>query len=399
VISIDRIYEAQVFGEFGGVNPSITDSATYTFLSPQTMSDTFEGSAPGCYLYSRHWNPANRNLARACALLEGAEAAHVTASGMAAIAATLLQLCRSGDEIVASRTIYGGTYALLANFLPDLGIKTRFVNMDRMDEVRAAITARTRVIYGECLSNPLLQVADLPRIAEIAKAHDAVLVMDNTFSPLLLRPIEHGADVVIHSLTKFINGHSDCVAGVICGRQEFIDRLSDVNRGAAMLLGPVLDSMRSAGIWKNLHTLHLRMAQHSRNALHLARHLEKSHLKVHYPGLPGHPHHERFRRLSDMRYGFGGMLVIDVGNAESANALMTRMQNEKLGLLAVSLGYFRTLFSAPGHSTSSEIPAQDQDAMGLGQGMIRMSVGLDADMEALLERMDRCIQATKLVRV
>jgi methionine-gamma-lyase len=387
-----RLQDYLVFGEYGEVNPSITDSSTYTFLDPQRMKELFEHEIEGCFLYSRHWNPSNRYLAEALALLEGSESAMVTASGMGAISATLLQLCGQGDEIVSGRTVYGGTYALMKNFLPRLGIRTRFVNLQDAEAVRAAITPRTKVLYCESISNPLLEIADLPRLAALAHAEGAKLVVDNTFSPLLLSPVRHGADIVVHSLTKFINGTSDCVAGAICADKEFVNRLADVNAGACMLLGPVLDSLRSASVLKNLRGLHLRMQKHGANARMLAERLQRLGLKVYYPGLSTHAQHALLDRLSNPGFGYGGMLAVDVGSEDAANRLMVRMQEAKVGFLAVSLGYFKTLFSMPGGSTSSEIPAEERHAMGLSDGLIRFSVGLDHDMERSCDRVEDCLR-------
>ena len=393
----ERLQDYWVFGEYGEVNPSINDSATYTFLDPARMEELFEHEIEGCFLYSRHWNPSNRYLAEALAALEGTEAALASASGMGAISSSLLQLCSAGDEIVASRTIYGGTYALLKNFLPRFGVRTSFVDLQDHQAVRAAFTERTRVLYCESISNPLLEVADLPALARIAHQNDAKLVVDNTFSPLLLSPARHGADVVCHSLTKFINGTSDCVAGATCASKDFVQRLADVNSGASMLLGPVLDSLRSASLLKNLRTLHLRMRKHSENAAHLAQFLDALGLRVHYPGLARHPQHELFRRLANPGFGFGGMVAVDVGSKELANRLMKRLQEEKVGYLAVSLGYFKTLFSLPGGSTSSEIPAEERHAMGLSDGLVRFSVGLDHDMERSVDRIATCLREVGIV--
>jgi len=209
----NNIQDLQYFGEFGGVNPSISDSSTYTFLSAKTMFDTFEGNADGCYLYSRHSSPSNLYLGEALAAMEGSETATVTASGMGAITPVLIQLCGADDHIVSSRTIYGGTYAFLKNFAPRLGINTTFVDITKLDIIEAAITKKTKVLYCESVSNPLLEVADIKGLAKIAKKHNLKLVVDNTFSPLSISPIKLGADIVIHSLTKFINGSSDTVGG------------------------------------------------------------------------------------------------------------------------------------------------------------------------------------------
>ncbi len=387
----NKIQDLQYFGEFGGVNPSISDSSTYTFLSAKTMFDTFEGNADGCYLYSRHSTPSNLYLGEALAAMEGTETANVTASGMGAITPVLLQLCDAGDHIVSSRTIYGGTYAFLKNFTPKLSIQTSFVDITKLAAVEASITDKTKVIYCETVSNPLLEVADIQGLATLAKKYNLKLVVDNTFSPLSVSPIKLGADVVIHSLTKFINGSSDTVGGVVCGTQEFIDELRNVNDGACMLLGSTMDSLRAASVLKNLRTLHIRMKQHSANGAYLAKKFEDDGIKTVYPGLASHPSHELFKKMMNVEYGFGGMLTLDVGSLEKANELMELMQHRNLGYLAVSLGFYKTLFSAPGTSTSSEIPEEEQEEMGLTDGLIRFSIGLDNDIERTYEEMKQCM--------
>lgn len=387
----DKIQDLQYFGEFGGVNPSISDSSTYTFLSAKTMFDTFEGNADGCYLYSRHTSPSNLYLGQALAAMEGTETANVAASGMGAITPALLQLCKAGDHIVSSRTIYGGTYAFLKNFAPRLNIKTSFVDITKLDQVEDAITENTKVLYCETVSNPLLEVADIEGLSKIAKKHNLQLLVDNTFSPLSLSPAKLGADVVLHSLTKFINGSSDTMGGVTCGTQEFIDSLRNVNDGANMLLGPAMDSLRAASILKNLRTLHIRIKQHSENALYLAEKFEADGLKTVYPGLKSHSGHEIYKKMMNKEYGFGGMLTVDAGSIDKANELMELMQERNLGYLAVSLGFYKTLFSAPGSSTSSEIPEDEQKEMGLSDGLIRFSIGLDNDIERTYNMMRECM--------
>ncbi len=387
----DRIQDLQYFGEFGGVNPSISDSSTYTFLSAKTMFDTFEGNAEGCYLYSRHSSPSNLYLDQAIAAMEGAEAANVSASGMGAITPTLLQLCGQGDHVVSSRTIYGGTYAFLKNFVPRFGIGCSFVDITKMEAVEAAIQPNTKVLYCETVSNPLLEVADIASLAKIAKKHNLTLVVDNTFSPLSVAPLKLGADIVIHSLTKYINGSSDTVGGVTCASREFINSLKDVNSGASMLLGPTMDSLRSASVMKNLRTLHIRMKQHSQNALYLAERFEKDGIKTVYPGLASHPSHGLYKGMINPEYGFGGMMTLDMGSLEKANEVMELMQARNLGYLAVSLGFYKTLFSAPGTSTSSEIPLEEQQEMGLTDGLIRFSIGLDNDIERTYNMMRACM--------
>ncbi len=385
------------FGEFGDVNPSITDSATYTFMEAKTMVDTFQGEQEGCFLYSRHWNPSNKYLADALATMEGTPSAWVTASGMGAITTAILQLCDAGDHIVSSITTYGGTFAFLANYLKKFRIEVSFVNITRPEEVEKAIRPNTKLIYTESVTNPMLQVSDIPSLSAIARKHGIRLLVDNTFTPMIMAPAKLGADIVLYSLTKFVNGKNDCVAGAVCADSSFIDSLADVNTGSAMLLGPILDPLRSSSIHKNLHTLHIRMQQHSRNALFLAQKFQEAGLRVIYPGLPDHPQHGLMKQLMHPDFGFGGMIAIDFQTSEKAAGLMEEMQLAGVGYLAVSLGYFKTLFSNSGKSTSSEVPGEVQKEMGLSEGLIRFSVGLDHDIDRSWEKIKQCLQKTKMI--
>lgn len=388
------IQDLQFFGEFGGVNPSIEDSSTFTFLAAKTMEETFEGLGEGCYLYSRHWNPMNHYLANALSKMEGTEAGVVAASGMGAISTTIMQLTQSGDHIVSNRMVYGGTYALMKNYLPKFGVTTSFVDITNLELVEAAIKPNTKVLYTEMMSNPLLQISDIPALSRLAKKHNLVLVVDNTFTPLLFSPIELGADIVIHSLTKFINGTSDTVAGAVCCSSEFAAALMDVNTGSGMLLGPVMDSLRSSSVLKNMHSLPVRMQQHSRNASFLAERMDSEGWRVIYPGLKSHPENPIMSRDYNPTYGFGGMLVVDMETKDRAFQFMEAMQHANVGYLAVSLGFYKTLFSCPGSSTSSEIPTEERMAMGMSEGLVRMSIGLDADMDATWSRIKTCYQQT-----
>ena len=393
----NKIQDLQFFGEFGGVNPSISDSSTYTFLSANSMSETFEGNTEGCYLYSRNSSPSNLYLEDACAAMEGTEAANVFASGMGAITATILQLCKSGDHVISSRTVYGGTYAFLKNFTPQLGIDTSFVDITSLDVIKKSIKSNTKIIYCEVSSNPLLEIADLHEISKIAKKNDIKLIVDNTFTPLSISPSNFGADVVIHSLTKFINGTSDTIAGVVCSSKEFIHSLRDVNDGAFMLFGATMDSLRAASVLKNMRTLHIRIKKHSENAMFLANSFENDGIKTVYPGLKSHPSHKIFTKMINKEYGYGGMVTIDVGTLEMANKLMERLQEKNIGYLAVSLGFYKTLFCAPGSSTSSEISESEQDQMGLSEGLIRFSVGLDQDIDRTYNSIRECLKEFKLL--
>jgi methionine-gamma-lyase len=395
--AVSSLFDLLQFGEFGDVNPSITDSSTYTFLNPDDMAETFLGHSQGCFLYSRHWNPSNKYLADALAAMENTESAWVTASGMAAITCAILQLCNSGDHLITSVTTYGGTYAFLKNYLKKFNIDVSFVDITDLQSVEQEVRDNTKLIYTESVTNPLLQISDIPALSEIAGRYGIKLMVDNTFSPLIISPANLGADFVVYSLTKFINGKNDCIAGAICGGEKFITELTCVNDGTAMLLGPVLDSLRSSGILKNMHTLHLRLCQHSKNALFLAERFQELNLKVIYPGLQNHPQHQLLKKIMNAEFGFGGMMALIVDSNKTANELMKKMQLEQVGYLAVSLGYFKTLFSCSGQSTSSEIPEDIQKKMGLCEGLIRFSVGLDQNIENTFKRIKKCLEDLRII--
>jgi len=386
------------FGEFGGVNPSITDSSTFTFLGEKEMEATFHGEAEGCFLYSRHWNPTNKYLSDALAAMEGTEEAWVTGSGMAAITTAILQICSAGDHIVSSNVIYGGSFAFLKNWLPRFNIDVTFVNPTDNEAIKKAIKPNTKMIYVETLSNPLLQVADVPALSKIAKENNTKLVVDNTFTPMIFSPKKLGADIVIYSMTKFINGKNDLIGGAICADKDFIDSIIDVNDGTAMLLGPVLDPLRSSGILKNLHTLHIRMQKHSQNASYISQKLKESGIQTIYPGHENHPQHELFKQMMNPDFGFGGMLAIDLKNAEMAAKVMEKMQDKDVGYLAVSLGYYKTLFSNSGKSTSSEVPEEIQQKAGLTPGLVRFSMGLDHDIEKTWQNIKAALQETGFIK-
>jgi len=374
------------FGEHGGVNMSVEASTTFTVMKPGTMPELFQGrkAAPeGCYLYGRHFNPTVYNLGRQLAAIEGTEAAYCTASGMAAISAAILQLCDTGEHIVASHTVYGGTYALMHDFLPvKANIRTHFVDITDLAAVEAAMTDKTKVIYAESIANPTLRLANIPALAELAHRHGVSLVIDNTFSPLILNPVELGADIVVHSMTKFINGASDIIAGAVCGTAEFVQGLMDLHLGPLMILGPTMDPTIAAKISLRIPHLALRMVEHARRAQFLADKLEGAGISVAYPGLASHPDHDLMKQLHCAEYGFGGILTLDLGSEERAGDLMDLLQNKYgFGFMAVSLGYFDTLMSNPGSSTSSELTDDDMALAGIGSGLVRMSVGFTGSIE------------------
>jgi methionine-gamma-lyase len=373
-------------------------------MHPDILADMFHGDKGpdqgGCYLYGRHFNPTVYNLSRQLAALEGTELAYCTASGMAAIAGTLLQLCNAGDHIVSANTIYGGTYALLHDFLPaKAGITTTLVDINELSAVEAAITPRTRVLYAESIANPTLRVADIPALADIAHRHGLSLVIDNTFSPLILSPKQLGADIVVHSMTKFIGGASDHIAGAICADKDFILRLMDLHTGALMLLGPTMDPQVAFNINLRIAHLPLRMAEHGRRAQLFAERLQKLGLAVNYPGLPNHPDHALLSELHCSDYGYGGILTLDLGNEERANALMDMLQNDyRFGYMAVSLGYYDTLMSCSGSTTSSEMTEEDKALAGISPGLVRMSVGFTGTAEQRWRQLHSALERLELVQ-
>ncbi len=392
------------FGEHGGVNMSVEASTTFTVINPTTMPEIFQGhlgpDVGGCYLYGRHFNPTVYVLGRQIAAYEGAQAGYCTASGLSAIAATVMQLCDTGDHVVASRTVYGGTFALLHDYLPaKTAVTTTFVDVSDLAAVERAFTSRTRVLYCESVSNPTLRVADIPRLAEIAHRHGAMLVVDNTFTPLIIAPIQHGADVVVHSLTKFMNGASDHIAGAVCGTTEFVMRLMDLHMGSLMLLGPTMDPQVAFDISLRLPHLGLRMAEHSRRAGYIAAQLSELGFPVIYPGLAMHPDRALLARLAHPDFGSGGILALDLGTRERAFEFMGLLQNEhQFGLMAVSLGFSETLMSCSAASTSSEMSERDLEDAGIRPGLVRMSIGYTGTLEQRWTQLRSVLETMGLIR-
>lgn len=384
------IRDVQHFGEEGGVVPVIDVAATSTFLDPADMESVFHGTLPGRYLYSRHANPTVAAFGKKLAAMEGMEAALGVASGMAAIACALEQILPSGGHIVSSRTIYGGTYALFSNIFPRRGIRVTFVDPDDVSAFERAVEPDTKIVFTETMSNPLLGISDLKSLGRLAKERGALLVVDNTFTPALVTPSRFGADVVVYSCTKYISGSSDLIAGAIVGREKFIEELVDINRGVVMLTGPVMDPKIAHLLYLRLDHLPVRMAAHSRDAGYLATRMEEAGVPVIYPGLKSHPQHDLMKRMMHPEYGYGGMVTIDCGTRQKAFDLAARLQGEKFGLYAVSLGFSRTLMSCPAVSTSSEIPPGEQAKMRLSPGLLRLSIGYAGSPKVMWERFHRC---------
>ncbi|KAH9774904.1 methionine gamma-lyase [Citrus sinensis] len=385
------------FGEHGGVNMSIEASATFTVMEPETMRRMFAGELGpdrDFFIYSRHFNPTVLNLSRQMAALEGTEAAYCTASGMSAISSVLMQLCSSGGHVVAARTLYGGTHALLTHFFPRAcNITTTFVDISDHEMVNSAIVqGRTKVLYFESISNPTLAVANIPELSRLAHDKGVTVVVDNTFSPLVLSPARLGADVVVHSISKFISGGADIIAGTVCGPANLVNSMMDLHQGALMLLGPTMNPKVAFELSERIPHLGLRMKEHCHRALTFARRMKKLGLKVIYPGLEDHPHHELLKSMANKEYGFGGLLCLDMETEEKANRLMNYLQNyAQFGFMAVSLGYYETLMSCSGSSTSSELNAEEKALAGISAGLVRMSVGYLGTLEQRWSQFEKAL--------
>ncbi|XP_027084666.2 methionine gamma-lyase-like [Coffea arabica] len=385
------------FGEHGGVNMSIEASATFTVMEPETMRRMFSGELGpdrDFFIYSRHFNPTVLNLSRQMAALEGTEAAYCTASGMSAISSVLLQLCSSGGHVVASRTLYGGTYALLSHFMPRAcNITTSFVDIrDHLAVKEAIVEGRTKVLYFESISNPALKVANVPELCRIAHDKGVTVVVDNTFAPMVMSPGRLGADVVVHSISKFISGGADIIAGAVCGPASLVNSMMDLHQGALMLLGPTMNPKVAFELSERLPHLGLRIKEHCHRALTYATRMKKLGFKVIYPGLDDHPDHSTLKSLANKDYGFGGILCVDMETEERANRFMNLLQNyTQFGFMAVSLGYHETLMSISGSSTSSEMNAQEKALAGISPGLVRMSIGYSGTLEQKWSQLEKAL--------
>lgn len=320
------------------------------------------------------------------AAVENAEAALVTSSGMAAIATTLLTLLGAGDRVMAQDCLYGGTHDLLTLEFPRLGIETDFIDGAEPGSWREALTARTKAIYVETITNPLVQVADLAAVVEFARAHKLVSIIDNTFaSPINFRPAELGFDLSLHSGTKYLNGHSDIVAGAVIGRAELIER---INRKLGHF-GGSLDPHACFLLHRGMKTLAVRMRHQNESAMRLAHFLEQ-HPKVatvNYPGLERHPHHQRACELLD---GFSGMLSFELNGGVSAAE--TFINGATLPISAPSLGGVESLITRPATTSHSGMSREERERIGISEGLIRFSVGLEAT-DDLIEDFERALAA------
>jgi cystathionine beta-lyase/cystathionine gamma-synthase len=358
----------------------IYQAVTFGASDSAELGDILSSRQRG-YAYSRLDNPTSMALADAVAELHGAEAGYAFASGMAALQASLLSLLASGDHIVATRAVYGSTYTMLSRLLTRLGIETTFVDATRPELVEAAITPRTRILYLETISNPTIVVADLPALSELAHRRGLTVIVDNTFaSPYLCRPIEHGADLVMESATKWLGGHSDVLAGTVCGRADLMTRVRDFQIDTGGSAAPFSAFL----VLRGIETLHVRMDRHSRTATALAQMLDEDAGvgRVLYPGLPTHPQFSVAQRLLDAG---GGMLAFELGTREQAAAFIDALE---IPPRTASLGSVRTICVHPPSSTHRQLAADELAQAGIPAGLVRVSVGLEdeADLRADFRR-------------
>lgn len=361
------------------VNVPIYQSSTFEVESAQDLAELLEFRQPG-HSYTRYSNPTHAALEAALAELEAGEAAHITASGMAAIHAVLVSLVGPGDEVLTSRALYGGTYALLTSVLSRYGVAARFVPTTDLDAVREAIGPRTRVVWLETIANPTTDVTDIRAVAALAHDAGARVVVDNTFaSPYLCNPLSLGADLVVHSLTKYIGGHSDLMGGAIVGPAEDVAAA----RHVAINAGGNAQPLEAFLALRGLKTLALRMDRHSSSALAVASALEgRAGLeRVLYPGLDSHPQHAT--AMGELRDGAaGGMLAIDLtGGRQAGERFLSRI---RVAVHATSLGSVETLCSHPASSSHRQLSDEQLAEAGLTPGLIRVSIGLE-DAADLIE--------------
>jgi cystathionine beta-lyase/cystathionine gamma-synthase len=364
------------------------DPATGAIITPIYQTSTYVQEALGRHKgfeYARTQNPTRMALERNLAAIEGGAAGFAFASGMAAIGAIATML-QSGDHVVVSDNTYGGTFRLFDKVLRRYQLSFTYVDTSKLDEVERAFTPATRMLFVETPTNPVMRLTDLRAAADLAHAHGIRLVVDNTFaSPYVQRPIEFGADLVAHSTTKYLNGHSDSVGGVVIAqRAEDIEWLGFVQNAEGAILSP-FDSWL---VLRGTKTLPLRMEQHNANGLALA-HFLCAHPKVkhvHYPGLPSHPQYELAKR--QMR-GFGGMLAFELGSFEAARRLLNAV---KLHALAESLGGVETLISHPATMTHASVPVERRREIGITDGLVRISAGIE-DIEDLKEDLGQALDA------
>ncbi len=364
------------------VTPPIARTSTFTFSGTEEMRLWAEGKS-SAYIYTRYGNPTLTVAESKVAALEGAEDALVTASGMAAISSALLSVLKSGDEVIATRQLYGGSYRLMRDIFPRLGITVRHVESD-LAGIESLVNERTRVLYTESPTNPTLQVVDLKKAVAFARKHKLVSMVDNTFaSPVLQKPIAMGFDLALHSATKYLGGHSDLIAGALAGSRKHVQAARQI----MIYLGGSMDPEVGFLLIRGIKTLEVRVRRQCENALAVARFLSR-HPKVervHYPGLPSHPQHKLARQQMS---GFGSMLAFDVkGGLQAARHVCDHV---RIFLLAASLGGVESLVVLPCYTSHYKMNKAELEAAGVSAGTVRVSVGLE-DPRDLIEDLKQAL--------
>ncbi|MBF8743962.1 methionine gamma-lyase [Pseudomonas guariconensis] len=371
----------------GALVPPVYQTATYAFPTVEYGAACFAGEESG-HFYSRISNPTLALLEQRMASLEGGEAGLALASGMGAITSTLWTLLRPGDELIVGRTLYGCTFAYLHHGIGEFGVKIRHVDLNDESALKAAITAKTRMIYFESPANPNMQLVDIAAVADTVRGHDIHIVVDNTYcTPYLQRPLELGADLVVHSATKYLSGHGDITAGLVVGRKALIDRIR--LEGLKDMTGAVLSPHDASLLMRGMKTLTLRMERHCSNAQQLAEYLARQPQVelIHYPGLPSFPQHALAQR--QMRLP-GGMIAFELkGGIEAGRRFMNALQ---LFSRAVSLGDAESLAQHPASMTHSSYTPQERAHHGISEGLVRLSVGLE-DIEDLVADIAQALKA------
>ncbi|MBI4242314.1 MAG: aminotransferase class I/II-fold pyridoxal phosphate-dependent enzyme [Candidatus Rokubacteria bacterium] len=370
------------------LTPPIYQSNVYTFETMEDVEGVWEGKAAG-FVYGRYGSPNTAMLEAMMAALEGGEAAVACASGMGALTALFLALLASGDHLVAGRDLYGTTTAFLAEELRRAGVDTTFVDATEPGNVLAALTPRTRAVYVEAISNPLLKLVDLEALGAELRSRGVELIADSSFaSPAVLKPLGLGATVVHHSATKFVSGHGDVTAGIAVGRRELMDRV----RAAVIRLGTNLGPFDAWLASRGLRTLHVRLERQSANALVLARFLDgrPEVARVYYPGLPSHPQHGLAQRL--FKNGAGAICSFDLkGGAPAVERFMAGL---RLIEFAPSFGDVATTWSYPARTSHRRLSESELAALGIGPGLVRLSAGLEA-VQDLIEDLTGALDCTR----
>lgn len=372
----------------GAVSIPIYQSSTFAFESARAGAEIFSGEREG-YVYTRIGNPTQGALEREIAFLENGEAALAFGSGMAAISSVILSLCNNGTNIVSNNTLYGGTHQLFMETFPRYNIEIREVDGIYLDNFAKSIDGNTRGIYIETPANPTLTIIDIAGCAQIAHKHKIPLIVDNTFcTPYFQKPLDLGADIVVHSATKYIGGHGDTVAGLVVGKKDYI---SDLRGSILRDIGGIISPLNAWLLVRGLKTLAIRMQRHEENALDVAKYLafHPKISKVWYPGLTTHP---QYKRACEQMTGFGGIVSFEIKGGRKAGEKL--MNSVRLFVLAVSLGDVDSLIEHPASMTHSTYSAEELEKLGVSEGFVRLSVGIEDrhdlinDLSQALKRVD-----------